>query len=84
MRDGTSFNNINFCSQDWFNLLNIEEAMVDKVIIPDHLYDQTDYYLKLQEVNNLIFYFYFFSRKLYFLKSVIMMLWKRLNLIKKD
>jgi len=40
---------MNLDSKDWFSLENIEEKMKAQVIIPDFIYDQTSYYIKLQE-----------------------------------
>lgn len=38
-----------YYSKTWYNLENIEEKMVGEVLVPDFVYDQTNYYTHLQE-----------------------------------
>jgi hypothetical protein len=41
---------LNFDSKTWYTQENIEQKMVSEVLIPDFVYDQTAYYLHLQEL----------------------------------
>jgi len=41
---------LNFDSKTWYTPENIEQKMVSEVLIPDFVYDQTAYYLHLQEL----------------------------------
>lgn len=41
---------LNFDSKTWYTAENIEQKMVSEVLIPDFVYDQTAYYLQLQEL----------------------------------
>jgi len=41
---------LNFDSKTWFTLDNIEQKMVDKVLIPENVYNETSYYHNLQEL----------------------------------
>lgn len=40
---------LNLDSRTWYNLENIESKMKAEVLIPDFVWDQTNYYVKLQE-----------------------------------
>lgn len=41
-------------SQYWFNLDNLEHRMKDEMLIPNMIYDKTDYYVRLQEQSMLL------------------------------
>jgi hypothetical protein len=38
---------LNIESEEWYTPENLERKMKDTILIPDVVYDQTDYYLKL-------------------------------------